>query len=88
MHIQFCFNTSIIRNMGQDEFEFLINNQVMHLFTLPNYRTSIHDINNWLFNLDGPQDELPSPLKIPQIYDHFDAYLFDADSSASVVPAT
>lgn len=79
MHIQFCFNTSIIRNLGPDEFEFLINNQVVHLFTLPNYRTSIHDRNNWLFDLDGPQDAPPSPPETPQIYEHFDAYLSDAD---------
>lgn len=58
----------------------------MHLFTLPNYRTSIHDRNNWLFDLDEPQDAPPSPPETPQIYDHYDAYLSDADSSSSVVP--
>lgn len=67
MHIQFYFNTSIIRNLGPDEFELLINNQVMHLFTLPNYMTSIHDKNNWLFDLDGPPMHHLSPRDISNL---------------------
>ena len=46
MNIDFCFNTDIIRNLGQDVFEFLINREVVHLFTLPDPRTSVHDRNN------------------------------------------
>ena len=86
MNIRFCVNTSIIRNLGLDVFEFLINSQVVHLFTLPDPRTSVHDRNNWLYDLDGPPDAPPSPLETPQIYDHYDNYLFDAESHAPVIP--
>ncbi|KAI5408480.1 hypothetical protein KIW84_054357 [Lathyrus oleraceus] len=61
MNIRFCFNIGIIRNLGSDVFEFLINRQVVHLFILPDHRTSVHDRNNWLYDLDGPPDAPPSP---------------------------
>ena len=72
MNLHFCFNRDIIRNLGPDEFEFLINNEVVQLFTLPNHeRTSVHNQDNWLYNLEG-QNESPSPPGTPQIYDNFD----------------
>ena len=46
MNINFCFNRGIIGNLGPGNFELLINNQLMPLFTLPDPRTSIHDRNN------------------------------------------
>lgn len=52
MNLHFCFNHDIIRNLGPDEFEFLINNEVVQLFTLPNHdRTSVQNQDNWLYNL-------------------------------------
>ena len=86
MNIQFCFNTSIIRNLGPDVFEFLINCQVVHLFTLPDHRTSVHDRNNWLYDLDGPPDAPPSPPETPQIYDHYDTFLSDTESHFLAIP--
>lgn len=37
MNFHFCFNRDIIRNLGPNQFEFLINNEVVQLFTLPNH---------------------------------------------------
>lgn len=54
MNIESYFNTSIIENFGPNEFDFLINQQVVHQFSLPNPITSVHNRNNWLFGLDGP----------------------------------
>lgn len=86
MHTRFCFNHGFIRNLGPNKFEFLINNEVVHLFTLPNHeKTSVHNMNNWLYDLEG-HDESPSPPEKPQIYDHYPAYLSDAISFASATP--
>lgn len=74
MDLNFCFNKRLIGNHGPREFELLINNEVVNLFTLPSPRTSVHDKGNWLYNLDG----LPSPARstetiqdyeIPEIYE-------------------
>jgi hypothetical protein len=59
MSIPFLFNTMFIANLGSDEFELIINNQVLCLFTMPNPRTSVHNRNNWLYNLN----ETPSPAR-------------------------
>jgi hypothetical protein len=59
MNIHFLFNTLFIRNLGPEEFELIINNQVVYLFTMPSPMTSVHDRNNWLYNLDG----IPSPVR-------------------------
>lgn len=85
MNLHFCFNRDIIRNLGPDEFEFLINNEVVQLFTLLNHeRTSTHNQDNWLYDLEG-QNESPSPPGTPQNYDNFDALISDA---ASYTPTT
>lgn len=43
MNLNFCFNRSIIRFLGPNEFKFLFDCEVVHLFTLPNHeRTSLH----------------------------------------------
>ena len=74
MDLSFCFNRRLIGNHGPREFELLINNEVVNLFTLPSPRTSVHDKGNWLYNLD----DLPSPARstetiqdyeIPEIYE-------------------
>lgn len=52
MDITFCFNRILIRNLGPREFQLLIIHEVVHQFTLPNIeRTSVHDRNNWLYDL-------------------------------------
>ncbi|XP_050907824.1 uncharacterized protein LOC127121351 [Lathyrus oleraceus] len=86
MNIQFCFNTGIIRNLGPNVFEFLINCQVVHMFTLPDHMTSVHDRNNWLYDLDGPPDASPSPLETPEIYNHYDTFLSNAESHVPAIP--
>lgn len=59
MNINFLFNSAFIANLGPHEFTLLINNQPVHLFTLPSPMTSVHNRNNWFYNLDGP----PSPAR-------------------------
>ena len=59
MSIPFLFNTLFIANLGSDEFELIINNQVLCLFTLPDPRTNVHNRSNWLYNLN----ETPSPAR-------------------------
>jgi hypothetical protein len=59
MSIPFLFNIMFIANLGPEEFELIINNQVLCLFTLPSPRTSVHNRNNWLYNLNG----IPSPAR-------------------------
>jgi hypothetical protein len=53
MNIPFLFNTMFIGNLGPGEFELFINNQAFYLFTMPSPMTSVHNRNNWLYNLDG-----------------------------------
>lgn len=48
MNIYFCFNTDLIGNLSPNEFDLLINQQVVHLFTLPDRITSVHNRNNCL----------------------------------------
>jgi len=57
MSIPFLFNTMFIANIGSDEFELIIDNQVLCLFTMPDPRTSVHNQRNWLYNLN----ETPTP---------------------------
>ncbi|KAI5408677.1 hypothetical protein KIW84_054494 [Lathyrus oleraceus] len=59
MSIPFLFNTVFIANLGSDEFELIIDNQVLCLFTMPDPRTSIHNRSNWLYNLN----ETPTPAR-------------------------
>ncbi|KAI5439198.1 hypothetical protein KIW84_024834 [Lathyrus oleraceus] len=59
MSIPFLFNTLFIANLGSDEFGLIIDNQVLCLFTMPDPRTSVHNHNNWLYNLN----ETPSPAR-------------------------
>ncbi|KAI5437180.1 hypothetical protein KIW84_023340 [Lathyrus oleraceus] len=59
MSIPFLFNTMFIANLGSEEFELIINNQVLCLFTFPSPSTSVHNRNNWLYNLN----ETPSPAR-------------------------
>lgn len=53
MHLNFFFNRGIIANLGPTKFEQLIDNQVVHNFTLPNHeKTNVHNRNNWLYELE------------------------------------
>ena len=82
MHIDFCFNRGIIANLGPVEFELLIDNQVVHNFTLPNHeKTNVHNQNNWLYDLEG-QNESPTPPDSPQPYENPNAIFPDAASHA------
>jgi hypothetical protein len=59
MSVPFLFNILFIKNLGPEEFELIISNQVLCLFTLPSPKTSVHNRNNWLYNLNGT----PSPVR-------------------------
>lgn len=59
MNINFLFNSAFIANLEPHEFELLINNQPVHLYTLPSPMTSVHNRQNWFYNLDEP----PSPAR-------------------------
>lgn len=60
MNINFLFNSAFIANLGPHEFTLLINNQPVHLFTLPSPMTSVHNRDNWFYNLDGPPSPAPT----------------------------
>lgn len=48
-----------------NELELLIHNEVIHYFYLPNLeQTSIHDRDNWLYQLEA-QAEAPEPPQTP-----------------------
>ena len=68
MNIEFFFNTSFIGNLGPDEFELLINHEIIHQFMLPNPITSFHNRANWLFDLHHP----PTPPSSPSTVDIYE----------------
>ena len=85
MNIHSCFNRVKIGNLGSGNFELLINNQLIPLFTLPDPRTSVHDRNNWLY--DRTEPKIPPPtLETPQIYDHLDSFLSDEETDPETPP--
>lgn len=85
MKLTFCFNQGLIRNLGPYKFDLLIDNEVVHHFTLPNNeRTSVHNRNNGLYDLEG-KIESPTPPDTPQAYENLPAPLSDVASLASVV---
>ena len=86
MDINFCFNRGIIGNLGPSNFDLLINNQLMPLFTLPDPRTSVHDLRNWLYDWDTPHMSPPSTLETPFIYGHLDSFLSDEDIEPETPP--
>jgi hypothetical protein len=62
MDIEFCFNRRIIGNIGTDNFDYLISNEVVRLFTLPNHeKTSVHNRDNWIYDLEEHPIDPPSP---------------------------
>lgn len=88
MNITFYFNNRLIRNLGPREFQLLISNEVVHQFTLPNIEwTSVHDRNNWLYDLEG-QCESPSHPKIPPVYECHSLHLSDSPTLVSAARAT
>src|ERR1043165_7961374 len=67
MNIDFCFDLRIIGNLGPAPFKYLIRNEVVTLFTLPNHaKVSVHNRDNWLYELNPPDH--PSTLETPQSY--------------------
>lgn len=85
MHLDFCFNRGIVTNLGPTEFEFLIDNEVVQNFTLPNHeKTNIHNQDNWFYKLEG-QSESPTPPDSPQHYENPKAIFPDSNSHASGV---
>jgi hypothetical protein len=76
MDIEFFFDHRIIGNLGPDTFDYLINNEVVRLFTLPNHeRTSVHNRNNWLYDLDEHPIDPHSPPETPPIYEYLDDHI-------------
>lgn len=67
MNIDFCFNNRIIGNLGPAPYDYLIRDEVVTLFTLPNHaRISVHNRENWLYELNPPDH--PSTPETPQSY--------------------
>ena len=85
MNIEFCFNTSFIGNLGPNEFELLINHETVHQFVLPNPITSVHNRENWLFNLHHPPTPPSTPSTI-QIYEVPNTSLTTEESDPETPP--
>ena len=67
MNIDFYFDLRIIGNLGPVPFEYLIRNEIVTLFTLPNHaKVSVHNRDNWLYELNPPDH--PSTPETPQSY--------------------
>ena len=81
MDIAFCFNTSMIGNLGPDSFDLLVNHQIVHHFKLPDPRTSVHNRDNWLFDLHYPASPPSSPSTV-------DIYEVPNNANAEEDPAT
>lgn len=65
LDVDHCMNKQLIRFRRPNELHLLINNEVAHYFVLPNHeRTSVHNHDNWLYQLEG-QGEAPTPLQTP-----------------------
>lgn len=83
MNIVFFFNHRLIINIGSYSYELLIRNEVVHHFTLPNHeRTSVHNRDNWLYDLEG-HGESPTPPKTPLAYEYHPSPLPNVHSHAS-----
>ena len=87
MDIEFCFNRRIIGNIGTDTFDYLISNEVVRLFTLPNHeRTSVHNRNNWLYDLDEHPIDPPSPPETPPKYEYINNPIHMEESDPETPP--
>ena len=76
MNIDFCFHLRIIGNLGPAPFEYLIRDEVVTVFTLPNHaKVSAHNRDNWLYELNPPDH--PSTPETPQSYQVNDATMSD-----------
>jgi hypothetical protein len=66
MDIAFCFNHHMIGNLGPEEFHLLVHFVPIHHFTLSNSdRTSVHNRDNWLYDLEGEDETDP---ETPPLY--------------------
>jgi hypothetical protein len=60
LDLTFCFNRSIIGNLGSAPYQLKINYSPIDNFTLPNpEKTSILDKNNWLYDLEKQNESEP-----------------------------
>ena len=76
MNIDFCFHLRIIGNLGPVPFDYLIRDEVVTAFTLPNHaKTSAHNRDNWLYELNPPDH--PSTPETPQSYQVYDTKMSD-----------
>lgn len=85
MNTAFCFNTNLVGNLGPHEFELLINHEIVHQFVLPHPITSLHNIDNWLFDLNLPPTP-PTPPETPQRYEILDEPIPDAEYDPETPP--
>ncbi|KAI5440786.1 hypothetical protein KIW84_010311 [Lathyrus oleraceus] len=87
LDVDHCMNKQLIRFRLPNELHLLINNEVVHYFVLPNHeRTSVHNHDNWLYQLEG-QEEAPTPPQTPLTHEFHPAPLSNV-SSSSVSPST
>lgn len=78
-----CLIRQLIRFRRPNEFHFLINNEVVHYFVLPNLeRTSLHNHNNWIYQLEGQGEKLIPP-QTPPTPEYHHAPLLDVSYSYS-----
>ncbi|GAU41112.1 hypothetical protein TSUD_398080 [Trifolium subterraneum] len=63
LDLTFCFNSSLIDNLGPPPYQLKIHYTPVPNFTLPNpEKTSVRDTNNWLYELEK-QNEGESPVQ-------------------------
>ena len=67
LDIDHYLTSQLIKFRRPNEFHLLINNEVVHHFVLPNpVRTSVHNPDNWLCQLEG-HGEAPTPQQTPHL---------------------
>ena len=76
MNLAFCFNRRMIANHAYPPYDYLISDEVVNLFTLPDHnKVSVHNRDNWLYELNPP-DQPPTP-ETPQDYQIYDDIMSD-----------
>lgn len=81
--INHFLNKALIRVRGPNEYQLLINNDIVHHFTLPNHElTRIHNCENWLYPWEGQGETLELP-QTPLVSDYHLDHPFDISYSSS-----
>ena len=76
MNLAFCFNRRMIANHAYPPYDYLIRDEVVNLFTLPNHnKVSVHNRDNWLYELNPPDQ--PPTSETPQDYQIYDDIMSD-----------